>query len=54
MISFGDGILTGEIIDVKEDGNRLIQFRYEGIFEEILDQLWTDAASALYYAYIER
>ncbi len=39
VISFGDGILTGEIIDVKEDGNRLIQFRYEGIFEEILDQL---------------
>ena len=39
VISFGDGMLTGEIIDVKEDGNRLIQFRYEGIFEEILDQL---------------
>ena len=39
VISFGDGILTGEIIDVKEDGNRVIQFRYEGIFEEILDQL---------------
>ena len=39
VISFGDGILTGEIIAVKEDGNRLIQFRYEGIFEEILDQL---------------
>ena len=39
VISFGDGILTGEIVDVKEDGNRLIQFRYEGIFEEILDQL---------------
>ena len=39
VISFGDGILMGEIIDVKEDGNRLIQFRYEGIFEEILDQL---------------
>ena len=39
VISFGDGILTGEIIDVKEDGNSLIQFRYEGIFEEILDQL---------------
>ena len=39
VISFGDGILTGEIIDVKEDGIRLIQFRYEGIFEEILDQL---------------
>ena len=39
VVSFGDGILTGEIIDVKEDGNRLIQFRYEGIFEEILDQL---------------
>jgi S-adenosylmethionine:tRNA ribosyltransferase-isomerase len=38
-ISFGDGLLTGEIIDVIEDGNRLIQFSYEGIFEEILDQL---------------
>lgn len=36
---FGDGILKGEIIDVAEEGNRLIQFQYEGIFEEILDQL---------------
>lgn len=36
---FGDGILTGEVIDVVEEGNRLIQFHYEGIFEEILDQL---------------
>lgn len=39
VISFGDGLLTGEIIDVVEDGNRLIQFHYEGIFEEILDKL---------------
>lgn len=38
-ISFGDGMLKGEITDVLEDGNRLIRFRYEGIFEEILDQL---------------
>lgn len=38
-ISFGDGILKGEILDVVEEGNRLIQFHYEGIFEEILDQL---------------
>ena len=38
-ISFGEGILRGEIIDVVEDGNRLIQFSYEGIFEEILDEL---------------
>lgn len=36
---FGDGILKGEIIDVVEEGNRLIRFYYEGIFEEILDQL---------------
>lgn len=36
---FGDGLLHGEIVDVLEDGNRLIQFRYEGIFEEILDEL---------------
>ncbi len=38
-IIFGEGLLTGEVIDVVEEGNRLIQFTYEGIFEEILDQL---------------
>ena len=38
-ISFGDGLLTGEIIDVVEEGNRLIKFTYDGIFEEILDRL---------------
>ncbi len=38
-ISFGDGCLKGEIIDVVEEGNRLIKFTYEGIFEEILDRL---------------
>ena len=38
-ISFGEGLLIGEVIDVVEEGNRLVQFTYEGIFEEILDQL---------------
>ena len=38
-IVFGDGILKGEITDILEEGNRLIRFEYEGIFEEILDQL---------------
>lgn len=38
-ISFGDGLLVGEVLDVVEEGNRLIQFSYAGIFEEILDQL---------------
>lgn len=38
-LRFGDGMLTGEITDVLEDGNRLIRFQYEGIFEELLDQL---------------
>lgn len=38
-ISFGDGLLMGEVLDVVEEGNRLIQFSYEGIFEEILDRL---------------
>lgn len=36
---FGDDHLHGEIIEVLPDGNRLIQFHYEGIFEEILDEL---------------
>ena len=39
VINFGDGILTGEVIDVVEEGNRLIKFNYEGIFEEVLDRL---------------
>lgn len=38
-IVFGEGILTGEVVDIVEEGNRLIQFHYEGIFEEILDRL---------------
>lgn len=38
-ISFGEGLLTGEVLEVVEDGNRLIRFHYDGIFEEILDQL---------------
>lgn len=38
-LRFGEGLLRGEIIEVKEDGNRLIRFSYEGIFEEILDEL---------------
>lgn len=39
VVSFGDGTLKGTVVDVVEEGNRLIQFSYEGIFEEILDQL---------------
>ena len=38
-ISFGDGLLIGEVLDIVEERNRLIQFQYEGIFEEILDKL---------------
>ncbi|MGL6202477.1 MAG: tRNA preQ1(34) S-adenosylmethionine ribosyltransferase-isomerase QueA [Lachnospiraceae bacterium] len=38
-ILFGEGLLTGEVLEVVEEGNRLIQFTYQGIFEEILDQL---------------
>lgn len=38
-IVFGDGLLSAEVIDVVEEGNRLIQFHYDGIFEEVLDKL---------------
>jgi len=38
-IVFGDGCLKAEVLDVVEEGNRLIHFEYEGIFEEILDRL---------------
>ena len=39
QISFGGGKLIGEIVDIVEEGNRMIQFTYDGIFEEILDEL---------------
>lgn len=38
-ITFGGGRLAAEVIDIVEEGNRLIRFEYEGIFEEILDEL---------------
>ncbi len=38
-IIFGDGLLKAKVSDIVQEGNRLIQFQYEGIFEEILDQL---------------
>ncbi|SDB08924.1 tRNA preQ1(34) S-adenosylmethionine ribosyltransferase-isomerase QueA [Eubacterium oxidoreducens] len=38
-VSFGEGLLKGEVVDIVEEGNRLIRFSYEGIFEEILDRL---------------
>lgn len=39
VISFGDGRLKGTVTDIVEEGNRLISFEYDGIFEEILDEL---------------
>ncbi|MBD5508385.1 MAG: tRNA preQ1(34) S-adenosylmethionine ribosyltransferase-isomerase QueA [Lachnospiraceae bacterium] len=38
-LTFGDGSLRAEILEVVEEGNRLIRFFYEGIFEEVLDRL---------------
>lgn len=38
-LSFGNGLLKAQVLEVVEEGNRLIQFEYDGIFEEILDQL---------------
>ena len=38
-INFGDGLLVGEVVDIVDEGNRLIHFEDKGIFEEILDQL---------------
>lgn len=38
-LCFGDGLLKATVIDVIEEGNRLIQFSFDGIFEEILDKL---------------
>ncbi len=39
ILSFGDGLLQATVLETIEDGNRIIEFKYEGIFEEILDKL---------------
>ena len=41
VIEFGDGLLIGTISDIVEEGNRIIEFEFDGIFEEILDKLGT-------------
>jgi S-adenosylmethionine:tRNA ribosyltransferase-isomerase len=38
-ISFGDGLLIGEVVDILEEGNRKISFEFDGIFEEVLNEL---------------
>lgn len=39
LVTFGDGRLKAEILEIADEGNRLVKFYYEGIFEEILDSL---------------
>ncbi|GIM28632.1 S-adenosylmethionine:tRNA ribosyltransferase-isomerase [Clostridium polyendosporum] len=39
IFTFGDGILKAEVKEIKEEGNRIIEFSYDGIFEEVLDSL---------------
>ncbi len=38
-LTFGDGLLTGDVLSIVEEGNRLVRFSYEGIFEQVLDRL---------------
>ena len=37
--TFGNGLLKAEVIEVLENGNRIVEFYYEGIFEQVLDSL---------------
>lgn len=39
IIEFGNGLLEAEVLEVLEDGNRIVKFNYTGIFEELLDKL---------------
>ena len=38
-VIFGDGELTATVVEVREDGNRVVEFHYEGIFLEVLERL---------------
>jgi S-adenosylmethionine:tRNA ribosyltransferase-isomerase len=46
-LSFGDGLLKAEVLETVEEGNRLIHFEYEGIFEEVLDKLGAEDISVV-------
>lgn len=39
IFSFGDGLLKAEVLDISDEGSRIVKFHYEGIFEEVLDKL---------------
>ena len=39
QVIFGDGELTATVVEVKEDGNRIVEFHYQGIFLEVLERL---------------
>lgn len=39
ILEFGEGLLEAQVLEVVEEGNRIIHFTYEGIFEQVLDQL---------------
>ncbi len=39
VLQFGDGLLEADVMEVVDEGNRIIHFRYDGIFEQVLDQL---------------
>ena len=39
QVIFGDGELTARVVEVRDDGNRVVEFRYEGIFLEVLERL---------------
>ncbi|WIV10750.1 tRNA preQ1(34) S-adenosylmethionine ribosyltransferase-isomerase QueA [Proteiniborus sp. MB09-C3] len=39
IFDFGDGLMEGEILEVKDGGTRIIEFKYDGVFEQLLDQL---------------
>ena len=39
VLSFGDGLLKAQVLETVEEGNRLIRFEYQGIWEEVLDRL---------------
>ncbi|HHX68108.1 MAG TPA: tRNA preQ1(34) S-adenosylmethionine ribosyltransferase-isomerase QueA, partial [Gallicola sp.] len=41
VVEFGNGLLKGEVKEIKEDGSRIVKFIYDGIFEEVLEELGT-------------
>lgn len=48
LLNLANGLLEAEVVDIVEEGNRVVKFHFDGIFEELLDKLRSNASPSIY------